>query len=150
MQALFAAFGLNGSLILAQAVNFGIVLIALTYFLYKPINKVLATRQQKIAQGVEDAERAAEKLAKADGIAAEKVSGAETEAEGIVVSAREAATTEKARIMKEAEARAANVAADAEARAQEASAKMLRESEKEIARLSVLAAEKIMQKAHAA
>jgi F-type H+-transporting ATPase subunit b len=149
MQALFAAFGLNGSLILAQAVNFGILLIALTYFLYKPINKVLATRQAKIAQGVQDAERAAEKLASADSVASEKVSHAENEAEGIVLSARETASAEKARILKEAEARAANVAADAEVRAQEASAKMLRESEKEVARLAVLAAEKIMQKSHA-
>jgi F-type H+-transporting ATPase subunit b len=146
MQALFAAFGLNGSLILAQAVNFGIVLIALTYFLYKPVLKVLSDRQKKVAQGVEDAERAAEKLAQADSVASQKVSTAETEAEGIVLSARETATTERARILKEAEERAAGVAADADARAHEASAKMLRESEKEIARLAVLAAEKILRK----
>jgi F-type H+-transporting ATPase subunit b len=146
MQALFAAFGLNGSLILAQAVNFGIVLIALTYFLYKPVLKVLSDRQKKVAQGVEDAERAAEKLAQADSVASARVSTAETEAEGIVLSARETATTERARILKEAEERAAGVAADADARAHEASAKMLRESEKEIARLAVLAAEKILRK----
>ncbi len=146
MQALFQAFGLNGSLILAQAVNFGIVLFALTYFLYKPINKVLEARQNKVAQGVEDAERAAEKLAQADTMASEKVSTAETEAEGIMTSARETAAAERARILKEAELRAANVAADAEARAHEASEKMFRESEKEVARLAMLAAEKILKK----
>jgi F-type H+-transporting ATPase subunit b len=145
MQALFAAFGLNVSLLIAQTVNFAILLVALTYFLYKPINKVLTDRQQKVAQGVEDAERAAEKLAQADGIASEKVTHAETEAEGIVVSAREAANDERARIMREAESRAANVAADAESRAQETAAKSLRESEKEVARLAVLAAEKILR-----
>ena len=148
MQALFAAFGLNGSLILAQAVNFGIVLIALTYFLYKPINKVLDARQKKVAKGIEDANNAAEKLATADGIASAKLTTAETEAEGIMLSARDAAKSEKNRILKEAEDRAAHVAADADARAKEASAKMLRESEKEVARLAVLAAEKILRQGH--
>ncbi len=145
MQALFDAFGLNLPLLLAQIVNFGIVLVALTYFLYKPINKVLTERQQKIAQGVEDAERAAKKLATADSVAASKVHEAEEEAEGIVVSAREEATSQKSRIVKEAEARAAQVAADAEARAKETAAKALRDSEKEVARLAVLAAEKILR-----
>ncbi len=147
MQALFAAFGLNGSLILAQAVNFGVVLIALTYFLYKPITKVLEARQQKVAKGIEDANLAAEKLATADGIASEKLTVAETEAEGIVVSARETASAEKARIIKEAEARAVLVASDADARAKEATAKMQRESEKDIARIAILAAEKILRQA---
>ncbi len=62
-----------------------------------------------------------------------------------MASAREAATGEKTRITKEAEARAAAIAADADARAAETAAKALRESEKEIARLSVLAAEKVLR-----
>jgi F-type H+-transporting ATPase subunit b len=145
MQALFAAFGLNGALLLEQAVNFALILIVLTYFLYKPVMKMIADRQAKVAQGVLDAERAAEKLATADTVAAEKVSVAESEADGIVAGARETATTEKARIMKEAEARAAAVAADADARAKETAAKSLRDSEKEIARLAVLATEKVLR-----
>ena len=148
MQALLNAFGINGSLLLAQAINFGILLIALTYLLYKPVNKMLTARQQKVAQGVLDAERAAEKLAGADAEAYAMVSTAETEAEGIVAGARETAGNEKTRILKEAEARAAAVAADADARAKETAAKVLRDSEKEVARLAILAAEKVLRKAH--
>ena len=146
MSALFGAFGINGSLLLAQAVNFGILLIALTYLLYKPVMKMLDARQQKVAQGVIDAERAAEKLATADTEAATVVSTAETEAESIVAGARETAGTEKTRILKEAETRAAAVAADADARAKETAAKVLRDSEKEVARLAILAAEKVLRK----
>jgi F-type H+-transporting ATPase subunit b len=146
MQALLDAFGINGSLLLAQAVNFGLLLVALSYFLYKPVMKTIAERQAKVAQGVIDAERATEKLAAADTEAAERVSDAENEAEGIVTGARETASLEKIRIVKEAEARAAALAADADARAKETAAKALRESEKEVARLAVLAAEKILSK----
>jgi F-type H+-transporting ATPase subunit b len=145
MSALLGAFGISGSLLLAQAVNFGILLIVLTYLLYKPVMKTLAERQAKVAQGVIDAERAAEKLATADGEAAERVSKAEGEADGIVMGARETATAEKARIVKEAEARAVAIAADADARAKETAAKSLRESEKEVTRLAILAAEKVIR-----
>jgi F-type H+-transporting ATPase subunit b len=150
MQALLNAFGINGSLLIAQAVNFGVLLIALWYFLYKPVMKMLAARQEKVAQGVMDAERATEKLKGADAEAAERVSKAELDAYGIVMSAREAASAEKVRIVKEADVRATAIATDAEARAKETAAKSLRESEKEVARLAVLAAEKVLRDQSAA
>jgi F-type H+-transporting ATPase subunit b len=145
MQALLDAFGISGSLLLAQAVNFGVLLVVLWYFLYKPVMKTISERQQKVAQGVLDAERAAEKLQTADSEAAKRVTEAELDADSIVSGAREAATAEKTRIVKEADARAAAIAADADARAKETAAKALRESEKEVARLAVLAAEKVIR-----
>ncbi len=145
MDQLLETFGVDWKLLLAQIVNFGVLFIALTYLLYKPVLKTLDERKAKIAQGVLDAERAAEAAATADADAAKVVKGAETEAEGIVSSARDLAGSEKARILKEAETRAAAVASDADARAKEVAAKALRDSEKEIARLAVLAAEKVLR-----
>jgi F-type H+-transporting ATPase subunit b len=145
MESLLDAFGIDWKLLLAQLVNFGVLLAILTYVLYKPVMRTLDERRAKIAQGVEDAERAAEAAAQADEEAAKVVKGAEQEAEGIVSSARDLAGTEKARIVKEAEARAAQVEADADARAAETAAKALRDSEKEVARLAVLAAEKVLR-----
>jgi F-type H+-transporting ATPase subunit b len=144
MESLLDAFGIDWKLLIAQLVNFGVLFFALTYLLYKPVLKTLDERRAKIAQGVLDAERAAEAASTADADAAEVVKGAESEAEGIVSSARDLAGSEKARILKEAETRAAAVAADADARATEVAAKALRDSEKEIARLAVLAAEKVL------
>jgi F-type H+-transporting ATPase subunit b len=145
MESLLDAFGIDGKLLLAQLVNFGVLFVALTWLLYKPVMKTLDERAAKIAKGVEDAEIASAKAATADEDAAKVVKGAEVEAEGIVAGARDLAGTEKTRIMKEAEARAAQVAADAEAPAAETAAKALRDSEKEIARLAVLAAEKVLR-----
>ncbi len=145
MGQLFEAFGIDGTLLLAQAVNFGVLMVGLWYFLYKPVIKVLEERRQKVAQGVQDAEQAALKLATADQEASERVRGAETEADTIVGSARTTAKQERERIVKEAEARSAAIAADAEARAKETAAKALRESEGEVARLAILAAEKVLR-----
>lgn len=145
MEQLFETFGIDWKLLLAQVLNFGVLFFALTWFLYKPVLKTLDERKAKIAKGIEDADRAAIAASEADEKAAEVVKGAESEAEGIVSSARDLAGTEKARLMKEAEERAAQIAADADARAKEVAAKALRDSEKEVARLAVLAAEKVLR-----
>ena len=147
MEALFGAFGIDWKLLLAQAVNFGVLFVLLSYLLYKPVLSTLEKRREVVAKGVEDAEKAAEMLSTADAQVAEKVSGAEQEAQTIVASARDEAGQERTRLLKEAEERAAVIAADAEARAKETAARTIRESEKEIARLAILAAEKAMRKA---
>ncbi len=149
MQELFSAFGINWQLIIAQAVNFGIVLVALWYFLYKPVLRVLSERQQVVAKSVAHAAQVEELFARADNEAEDRVKAADTEAEKIMTTAREAAAIEKARLLKEAEARAALLGRDAEARAAEAIAKARRESERDIARLAVLAAEKVLRDHHA-
>ncbi|TSA43840.1 hypothetical protein D4R49_01910 [bacterium] len=148
MQQLLAAFGIKWDLLLAQAVNFAIVLIALWYFLYKPVLTMLEKRKVIVAKGVADAQLAGQMLAGADSEAARRVTAADNEVEGIVSAARESASAEKARLLKEAEARAVSVAKDAAARANESMERARRESESEIARLAVLAAEKILQKHH--
>lgn len=145
MQQLLAAFGINWSLLIAQAVNFAIVLVALWYFLYKPVLAMLAKRQEVVTKGVEDAKHAGEMLAGADGQAHARISAADAEAEAIVSAARGSATAESARLLKDAETRAMAIAKDAEARALESAAKAKRESESEIARLAILAAEKILR-----
>lgn len=144
MDALLEAFGIDWKLLIAQGINFALVLLVLWHFLYKPVMKTLDERAKKIAQGVEDAEKAKSMREGADAEAAGIVAKADVEAGELLASARESAGAERARLVKDAEARAAAIAADAEARAKEASAKALRESEKEIARLATLAAAKVL------
>ena len=145
MSELFEAFGVNWKLLLVQAVNFGLLLAVLTYFLYKPVLRIIDERQKKIAEGVKTAEEAARKLADAkvegDGI----VGTAAKEAEQLVAAARSRADEKGNEIVKAAEARANAVIKEAGAHAEEAKRMALAESSKEIARAAVLAAEKILR-----
>lgn len=145
MDQLIDAFGIDWKLFIAQAINFGVLLIILWLVLYKPTMKVLDERQKKIQQGVEDAEKATQKLQGADTEAAHIVSKADQEAGVIVNTARERAQEEKAKLVKEAEARALQIQTDAELRAKETQEKARKDSEKEIARLAVLAAGKALE-----
>jgi F-type H+-transporting ATPase subunit b len=144
MNALLTTFGIDWHLLIAQVANFVILAAALTYFLYKPVLKLVKERQQVVAKGVEDAEKAAAALKEADASVTARIADAEAEASGIVESARGAGAEQRAQIVKDAEARAARIEADADARAKEAAAKARRESEQEIARLAVLAAAKVL------
>lgn len=54
-------FGLSPQLLLAQIVNFLILLYLLNRFVYKPVLKLLSEREERIKKGMQDAQRS-EKL----------------------------------------------------------------------------------------
>lgn len=145
MGELFSAFGIDWKLLVAQTVNFLIVLAALTYFLYKPIMKVLSDRETKIAQGIKDAEAAAKARRKIeeekDGI----IRAAHTESEEIVDRAKEEGKRERADIVAAAQQRAEDIVLSASKEGEALKQAKLKESESEVAKAAVLAAEKLIR-----
>jgi len=145
MSDLFAVFGVNWKLLIIQAFNFAVLLAVLSYFLYRPILRIIDDRQKKIAEGVRTAEEADGKLAEAKGKSEDMIGHAAREAEGLVAAARSRASESAAEMQRAAEARAEATLKDAQARAEEAQRLAIKESEKDIARAAMLAAEKILR-----
>jgi F-type H+-transporting ATPase subunit b len=145
MEQLIHAFGIDARLILIQVVNFGLLMAVLTYFLYKPVLKVLAERQEKIAQGMKDAEEAGKAKAEATEEKKSVIAAANKEAEAMTSRAKEHAVVKADEILAAAQVKAEQVAKDAALRAEETKATSLKESEAEIAKLAVLAAEKVLK-----
>ena len=52
MSQLFSQLGINGGLLLSQAVNFSLVLIVLYAVLYKPLLGILRSRRERIEEGL--------------------------------------------------------------------------------------------------
>ncbi len=146
MSDLFAAFGVNWKLLLIQAVNFGLLLAALSYFLYKPVLKIIDERREKIAESVRVAEAAKRRLEEAKEEGDKMVGDAAKEAEGLVAAARTRADEKGSEMLKAAQGRSDALMAEASARAEEQKRMAMQESQKEIARAAMLAAEKILQK----
>ena len=144
MQELFSAFGINWKLLLVQAINFGLVLLVLWRYLYTPLLRILDERQKKIADGVRTAEEAAQKLSDAESAKREILASADREAEQFLARARLDAGEKGIQLLKDAEARAAALVADAAARAEESKRQAFLQSEREIGRAAMLAAEKIL------
>ena len=149
MEEIIKAFGIDGHLILIQIINFGILMGALVYFLYNPILNLLATREEKIVQGIKDAEAAA--VAKASADAEKKVilSDAHTEATAVNARAKTAADTTASDILAKAQTDAAAVIADAAVKAEQLKVQAERDSAAEIAKTAILAAEKILSQKNA-
>jgi F-type H+-transporting ATPase subunit b len=149
MNQLFSAFGIDWRLLIIQGINFAVLLSALSYFLYKPVMKMIDDRREKIAEGVRLAEAAEGRLAEATAEGQGLVGAAAREAEGLVAAARTRADEKSAELLHAAEARADLLLQDATARGEELKRQALQSSEKEIARTAMLAAEKILRSSSA-
>jgi F-type H+-transporting ATPase subunit b len=150
MGALFSAFGVDWHLLLIQAVNFALLLVALTYFLYKPILRIIDERRETVAEGVRLAQQAQGKLEDATSQGERMVTEAAHEAEGLIATARSRASETTAEATRAADAKAAAILKEAQARAEEEKRLAMQESAKEIARAAMLAAEKILKEKNAA
>ena len=145
MESLLTTFGINWKLLLAQGINFGILLTVLWYFLYRPLSQMIAARAAKIADGVKAADAAHEKYEQTTIERDQILSAASGESERMIAEARTRAEEKASEVVHGAESRAEGILSDAAARAEEAKRQAMKESEKEIARAAVLAAEKILR-----
>jgi len=96
---LFEKLGINPLLLIAQIINFLILIFLLTKFLYKPILKVLDERQKKIQNSLEEAERIKIKTQEIDKLSEERIKKSLIEAQKIVQQAKEQAEKSKQEIL---------------------------------------------------
>lgn len=145
MEDLILTFGIDWKLIVAQTINFAVVVVVLGYFVFVPVMRLLKERSEKIAQGLADAEAARTERESAAGERATLLLEAQHEAEKIVARAQDEGKHERNSIVKSAQDRAAQIVKDADLAAEEAQRRALKDAEAEVARAAVLAAEKILR-----
>jgi F-type H+-transporting ATPase subunit b len=122
MHELITQFGIDWKLLLAQVVNFFILLFLLRAFAYRPIMNMLAERRQKIEEGMEASEASKKKLAETENLQKQILLQAHEKALGIVDHAE-----------KDAEVHAKGIIAGAQAKGEQVIAsgrKKLEEEEK--------------------
>ena len=136
--------GLNLPLLLAQVINFFIVLVALRLFLYKPILGMLDRRAERIREGLQAADRSKEQAAEAEQEVARQLGEARQQGQALVAQAQDAAN----RIQEEARGQARREAESLRERArgeiQLERDQAIAELRKEFADLTVSAAEKVI------
>lgn len=146
MEQLIHAFGIDVRLIVIQMVNFAILLALLSYFLYKPVLKLLREREAKITQGIKDAEEAARAKASALEEKQSILTAAQKEAQEIDTRAKAFGKEKEEAIVAEAQEKAASIIKAAEEKGSLVKEQALKESEAEIAKLAILAAERVLNK----
>jgi len=145
MAEILDIFGIDARLLFIQIVNFGVVVLILWWFLYRPVIRMLDQRNEKIEQSIKDAEEVAEAKEAIEGEKTVVLKEANKEGEEIVERATTHAQQKESEIIKEASERGETIVADARQRGEEERKQLLSESEKEVAQTAILAAEKIMR-----
>ncbi|MBI3633374.1 MAG: hypothetical protein HY226_03730 [Candidatus Vogelbacteria bacterium] len=114
MDSLFTHLGINWQLLLAQGVNFFVLVIALNFFLYKPLLKLLNDRKRRIEEGLRNADAMDKRLTEIDELKRAEILKGEKEALSIIEAANKAGQANRVEILKTAEADAESVKKKAE------------------------------------
>lgn len=145
MEEVLHAFGIDWRLIVIQIFNFTILMAALWYFLYTPILKVIDERKKKIETGIKDAEEAAKKKDEAEEEKRKTLSLADVEAKEVVARSVAYGKEKEAKLVSDAELKAEALIASAKKNAAELEERLRKESENDVAKAAMLAAEKILR-----
>ena len=134
MSLLFSALGISGKLLLAQAVNFAIVLVVLTFVLFRPLLRLIDERKKKIELGLHGAELVEERLRGIENERIAKLADADKNALRIIADAEKSGAKRQSKIIESAELKAEDLLKNslqiAERRKQEEMDHLVRSSEK--------------------
>ena len=146
MQDTLQSLGIYWPKLIAQIVNFGIVLFILWKFAYRPVLKMLEERRQRVTEAMQNAEHAKAELAKADAARQEILNQANAQATKLIEEARAAA----ARVQEQETQKAIVAAKDIVEKARQATevehARMLADLRREVGRLVVATTGRVVGK----
>lgn len=140
----FKAFGVDWKSLLAQFVNFAILMFILHRFAYKPLLKFMQERSAAISRGVRDAKEAKHALEKSQQEHDRLMVEARQKAVAIVDEARKAAETQAAEIIAQAKEEVAKVVSQGKRALQVERSNMIEQVKTDVIGMVVSSTEKIL------
>lgn len=144
MGEMVSSLGISWQGLIVQLVNFGLLLLLMGMFAYKPIIKMLDERSVKIKEGLEKSDEAEKRAVEIDAEAKKALEEARKEGQVLIAQAKEAADKRREEDITQAKK-------DAEALLERARAEILLEKDraiselrKEFADITIFAAEKVI------
>jgi F-type H+-transporting ATPase subunit b len=89
MDQLFEKFGLHVNLLIAQMVNFGILLLVLYKFVYQPVLKILDQRREKIEKSLQQAKEIEIRTQQLQEDINQQMAAAKKQSDALIMEARE-------------------------------------------------------------
>ncbi len=140
------ALGINLPTLLAQIVNFLILLGLLYLVAYKPILRMFDERSRRIKESMEETESIKEQAARAEEEAKKRIEAASKEGQEVVARAVRTGEEVKQKAQQEAKPEAEAVIAKARLEIQRERDEAIDELRKEVADLTILAAGKVIDR----
>lgn len=145
MDSFINTFHIDWKIIIAQVINFVIVLFVLQFLALKPLRKLMNERSSKIEGGLEDAQKNAEILKNTKKEYDDIVLKARTEANTIFQEGKKDAEVKKAEMLAEASKDVEIMISNGKKTLESEKIKMVEEAKNEIVSLVVKATEKILE-----
>lgn len=145
MDEIIKTFHIDWKLLIAQLVNFGIVLFVLWRFALKPLSKNMEKRGKEIAKSLDDAKEIEEKLSQTRREVEEKLLAAKKEARSIIQKAQEQGKKQESAIIASSQKQSQELLAKAKTEIELQKEQMLKEIKNEAARLVVAATQKVLE-----
>jgi F-type H+-transporting ATPase subunit b len=139
-----AALGFSLPGLVAQLINFGILLVVLRLFLYKPVLRILDERKARIEEGLNRAEQAAVAATQSQDEARRILDEARGQGRELVANAQEAATRLRAELEDRARADADQIVTRAREEVQAERDQAIQQLRREFSDLTVAAAERVI------
>lgn len=144
MESLVSTFHIDLQLLIAQAVNFGIVLAVLYFFALKPLVNIMNERSEKIAKSLEEADAVSTRLKEAETEKEEIVSAAKKQASIIVEEAVLRGEEKREAVLTRAKEEIGQLINSEKAKIQTEKAETLKEIKADVAELVILTVEKVL------
>lgn len=145
MDSFIETFHIDWKIIVAQGINFIIVLFVLFFLIVKPLKKLMKERSENIAGGLHDAKVNAELLENTKKEYDEVISKARTEAHTLFQEGKKEAEGKKAEMLENAKKEVENMILSGKKMLEAEKAKIIEEAKKEIVSLVVLSTEKLLE-----
>lgn len=144
MEAFIETFHIDWKLMLAQAINFGLVFLAFYYLANKPLSQLIKERKGEIQTGLEDGKKNAELLKQTEASYQEALAKARAEADSMYKLAKKEATANKVKMIEDAKAEVALMIENGKKTLEDEKVKMVGEAKREIVTLVIKSTEKVL------
>lgn len=143
---LFDTLGIDWGMLIAQLINYGVLLVALSVLLYKPILRMLDERRERISKSMEDSKRIQEQLRDIEKQRAASMKELDTKASALLADAKKQADASRAELVAAAQKEVEGMLERGRKQLEDEKRSMLGSLEKTVAKASVTLAGKILQR----
>ncbi|OGY85894.1 MAG: ATP synthase F0 subunit B [Candidatus Kerfeldbacteria bacterium RIFOXYA2_FULL_38_24] len=143
---LLKAFGVDWKLVLANLINFALLVFILYKIGYKPILNFVNDRTKKIEDGIKNAAKSQEALAQAQAQQTQIIEESQKQAQQIINQAKDTASKQANEILEKTKQEAEVLLTKTQSELELQRAQMLKEAKKDITDLVLLTSEKILDK----
>lgn len=143
---ILSTLGINWQLLIAQFVNFLILVGILSYFVYKPVLKILDERRDRIRKSMDDAEHIEQQRKDIEQFKVDQLRKIDHETSVFLDNARVQAEKVKKEILERAQLDADDILVKAREQIADERRKLVSQVQASVAKLTVVLAEKILQR----